>query len=385
MPGGRRAPIDRALREYARVRRHLGPGRDISFDQAIHVAQRLSRRDFLRLGGLAGAGAVLAGAGLAGITAAYRLHQAGIVPQVFEARDRVGGRCWSSRDWAGGQVAEHGGEFIDTRHVHLRVLIEELGLELDDLWSAWVPGSTGSSSWRRPGRSGRSGRAPCRRRSWRSTTCRPPIGIRARSVLARPEVLGAGNLIDYYAIDYTGGDERYTVRGGNDQVPARILEELPEGTVTFGTALESLRAAGDGRLELEFDGVAGQVVADRVILAVPFTTLRQVDLGDAGFSDEMRAAVDELGMGTNAKVLLQFDRPFYTGFGDWSGGLNRGDDPILGTWESGSTDGAERLGLLTVYSGGDVGASYGVDESLRPQGTMTSRRRWRRSSRPCRA
>ena len=204
-------------------------------------------------------------------------------------------------------------------------------------------------------------------------------------MLARPEVLGAGNLIDYYAIDYTGGDERYTVRGGNDQVPARILEELPEGTVTFGTALESLRAAGDGRLELEFDGVAGQVVADRVILAVPFTTLRQVDLGDAGFSDEMRAAVDELGMGTNAKVLLQFDRPFYTGFGDWSGGLNRGDDPILGTWESGSTDGAERLGLLTVYSGGDVGASYGVDESLRPQGTMTSRRRWRRSSRPCRA
>ncbi len=60
MPGGRRSPIDRALREYARVRRHVGPGRSISFDEAVHVAERLSRRDFLRIGGIAGVGAALA-------------------------------------------------------------------------------------------------------------------------------------------------------------------------------------------------------------------------------------------------------------------------------------------------------------------------------------
>jgi monoamine oxidase len=432
MPGGRRAPIDRALREYARVRRHIGGGRDISLDEAVHVAQRLSRRDFLRLGALAGAGAVLAacdlgpseetptaapsasvggeprvvivGAGLAGMTAAYRLHQAGITPQVFEARDRVGGRCWSSRDWEGGQIAEHGGEFIDTRHVHLRVLIEELGLELDDLWSAWVPGSTwltfvdgeivkardefremapaidalvelASSGPLGPDGSRASPTEivafdEMSAAEWYSSE----VGARTTGLYRLwtqrlagwygldPEDLGAGNLIDYYAIDYPGGDERYTVRGGNDQVLERILEELPEGTVTLGTALEGLRASSDGRVEVELAGVAGPMVADRVILAVPFTTLRQVDLDDAGFSTEMRAAIDELGMGTNAKVLLQFDRPFYTGFEDWSGGLDRGDDPIFGTWESGGTDGADRLGLLTVYSGGAVGAGYGPDE-----------------------
>jgi len=46
MPGGRRSPIDRALREYARVRRHVGPGRSITLDEAVHVSERLSRRDF---------------------------------------------------------------------------------------------------------------------------------------------------------------------------------------------------------------------------------------------------------------------------------------------------------------------------------------------------
>ena len=30
--------------------------------------------------------------------------------------DRLGGRCWTSRGWAHGQTAEHGGEFIDTVH-----------------------------------------------------------------------------------------------------------------------------------------------------------------------------------------------------------------------------------------------------------------------------
>ena len=173
-------------------------------------------------------------------------------------------------------------------------------------------------------------------------------------------------MIDFYAIDYPGGDERYTVHGGNDQVPGRILEQLPEGTVTFGSALEAVRARGDGTVELHVGGIDAPVVAEHVILAVPFTTLRDVDLDDAGFSEPMRAAIETLGMGTNAKVLMQFDRPFYTGFGDWSGGLDRGDEPILGTWESSGTDGDADLGLLTVYSGGRVGAGYGAEEPHAP-------------------
>src|SRR5689334_7492097 len=35
------------------------------------------------------------GAGLAGLTCAYRLKQAGLNAQLYEASTRVGGRCWT--------------------------------------------------------------------------------------------------------------------------------------------------------------------------------------------------------------------------------------------------------------------------------------------------
>ena len=41
---------------------------------------------------------VVVGAGLAGLTCAYRLRRAGYVCQVFDASGRVGGRCWTIRD-----------------------------------------------------------------------------------------------------------------------------------------------------------------------------------------------------------------------------------------------------------------------------------------------
>jgi monoamine oxidase len=56
------------------------------------------------------------GAGLAGLTCAYRLKQAGYNATIYEANpDRIGGRCWSMK-FANGQIAEHGGELIDQSH-----------------------------------------------------------------------------------------------------------------------------------------------------------------------------------------------------------------------------------------------------------------------------
>ena len=77
---------------------------------------------------------VIVGAGLAGLHAAYRLRQAGVQAQVYEAATRVGGRMFTAHSlYAPGQVAELGGEFIDSNHVWCRGLAQECGVPLDDL------------------------------------------------------------------------------------------------------------------------------------------------------------------------------------------------------------------------------------------------------------
>src|SRR5262245_50280434 len=80
---------------------------------------------------------VVVGAGLAGLTCAYRLQRSDIIATVYEANTRLGGRCWTRRgDFAEGQIAEHGGELIDQGHTRIRQLTQELGLPLDNLLAA---------------------------------------------------------------------------------------------------------------------------------------------------------------------------------------------------------------------------------------------------------
>jgi monoamine oxidase len=175
-----------------------------------------------------------------------------------------------------------------------------------------------------------------------------------------PDHLGASNLIDYYAVDFPGGDERYTTRGGNDQIPHGMHDALPSGTVHLESAVESIRRVGNGPYHLKVAGRNAPVIADYVVLTLPFTALRNVDLDDLGLSAAKQRAINQLGMGTNSKLHLQFDQIFYD-FDKWSGGVTRCDDPRWSTWDSGNTDsktGSRKYGLMTIYSGGRVGAGY---------------------------
>lgn len=82
------------------------------------------------------------GAGLAGLTCAYRLRERSIFATVYEGNTRLGGRCWTRRgDFAAGQIAEHGGELIDQSHQQIRQLAQPLGLPLDNLLKAEANGA----------------------------------------------------------------------------------------------------------------------------------------------------------------------------------------------------------------------------------------------------
>jgi monoamine oxidase len=72
---------------------------------------------------------VVAGAGFAGLTAAFRLWQRGLETIVVEARDRVGGRVRSVRV-ATGAVAELGAEWIEEDDDAIHALARELRVEL---------------------------------------------------------------------------------------------------------------------------------------------------------------------------------------------------------------------------------------------------------------
>ncbi len=73
---------------------------------------------------------IVIGAGMAGLSAACHLQEAGIEAIVLEARDRVGGRAWTNRDFANIPV-EFGAELIHGKspEVNTWEWVRRLGLE----------------------------------------------------------------------------------------------------------------------------------------------------------------------------------------------------------------------------------------------------------------
>jgi monoamine oxidase len=303
----------------------------------------------------------IVGAGLAGLRAAHWLWTVkGIRCTVHEASTRLGGRVWTLRDYfANGQHVEHGGAFINTDHNALRNLVNTLGLSLYDVAGGaqppygdvyWASGdlytyAQASDDWATVWRAFKDALATApypqtafantaegRRLDWMSVDQwiedTIPGGLASRfgqimqsNAIAEygldPGDQSALNLI--YLLGWNsqnsldpinGADERFAVVGGNDQIIHRLADELPPGTIQLGQELVALRANSNGSATLTFQEGRRTITrtADRCILALPFTTLRDVDLTDAGLSPRKRRAIDTLGLGANGKLHVQLDR-----------------------------------------------------------------------------
>ena len=399
--------------------------------QAAAEEGATTRRDFLRgagaVGALGAAGAllpggwlesaraaggspaprvVIVGGGLAGLTAAYRLKQAGITAQVHEAAQRVGGRCWTIRGaFREGQIAEHGGELIDTGHLEIRQLAQELGLDLDNLYTGEPNGTEDvyrfndevytyaeatddiKGIWQQIHSDASAAGYPT---TYYSSTARgrelDNMSVARWIDLYVPGGHGSklGKLLDVaynieygaetnvqsslnmlYLLAYAGqgqlrifgkSNEKYHVRGGNDEIPARLAAALP-GQITPGSELSAIRRNTDGTytLTLRQGSKAASVVVDHVVLALPFSILRTLDYGQAGFNSVKRAAIEQLGMGTNSKLHLQFTDRHWNLLGN--NGNTYADTGYQSTWDvTRAQPGAS--GVLVDYTGGTIGASF---------------------------
>jgi monoamine oxidase len=334
----------------------------------------------------------IVGAGLAGLTAARILLDAGVTPTIFEAQSRAGGRVRTERRiFAQGQTAEYGGELIDSAHATMRALAARYRIELVDLRAAEALGSEPTNVL-----FGRYVRERSLARSFvriaetvtnQAAACGPlptyagltaygraldgmsvsawierfvPHGVQSdfgRFLFAQyraeygvdPERQSALNLVlllgnQPAALPANGlaplgvSDERYRVTGGSERLIHALRDDLPPSVLRFGQRLVAIARRSDGSVLLTFESHDGvqEIVVDSVILSLPFSTLRSVDLQRAAFDGRKRMAIGMLTYGSHEKTAVQFSRRLWIEHGAWPGrstGEITTDGAIQETWD----------------------------------------------------
>ena len=274
----------------------------------------------------------IVGAGLAGLACGDELRQHGVLATIYEASIRAGGRCFSlGGAFPGpvdfpGQVVERGGEFIDTEHKTMIGYAHQFGLALEDVTKGhedvfyYFFGRHHSESEVVDELRALVDAMRDDLRTVGSPTAdsfTPADAVLDRTNLREYlETRNAGNLIKAvinvaYTIEYgleidrqsclnfllfihadrrsrftpfgVFSDERYKryhVIGGNQQIPAGLAAGLG-GQIRYGMALLRARKTSAGRVELTLQRGSSTVSAtyDAVVVAIPFSVLREIELG----------------------------------------------------------------------------------------------------------
>ncbi|HEY0284915.1 MAG TPA: NAD(P)/FAD-dependent oxidoreductase [Vicinamibacterales bacterium] len=288
-----------------------------------------------------GTSVLIAGAGLAGLTAARELTKKGAAVTVIDARERVGGRVLTMREpFLHGQHAEAGADLIDESQTEICRLIADVGLRMATI----LPG--GFTSVRQVGTrrrlAGKLGWEDLARRlqpeirafrvserRWdggvadslaRESVARWLERIRAPKALedvavglrgfflADPDQLSLLALTDQFAEDGTPGSEKmFRIIGGNDRLPAALARALGS-RMRLRTILRRVVQTPDGVIAaLESKGRLSEARFDYLVCAVPATTVRDV-VFEPAMPARQRQATANVKYGAATKTALQFER-----------------------------------------------------------------------------
>lgn len=158
---------------------------------------------------------------------------------------------------------------------------------------------------------------------------------------------------DGFAV-YGESDQRYKIRGGNQQIVDALADAVGDH-INFGHRLQELSLRSGGAYRLTFDRPHESdrtVEFDLVILTIPFTVLRNIEL-HVPLPDIKKKAIRELGYGINAKLILGFQNKFWRHLG-YSGDAYV-DLPYQSGWDASRLQ-EDDHGAYTIYPGGNKAA-----------------------------
>ena len=173
-----------------------------------------------------------------------------------------------------------------------------------------------------------------------------------------------------------GADEKWHIHGGTDLLISGLIDRLPAGTVHLDQELVAVRPSGNGyACTFQSGATTYDVGADHVVLALPFTRLRSVDLSSCDIAPLHQRAIAEEPLGSNAKFFVQctnrvWNEPDRVDGNAYCLGLVQGAwDPTI--YQSGAA------GILAALPGGTVGQDWGSRFGLTtyrgtPPATMTN-------------
>jgi monoamine oxidase len=366
------APLKPFFSEEERYTPWLNPGQCMN--------HRFSRRTFLKASAYCGAAfsvslqgfstqvgplpkaseskkVLVVGAGMAGLTAAFELMQAGHDVTVLEARMRPGGRVYTIRDpFADGLYAEAGAVDFGPAYTHLlhyirlfdlpmaepnhtdlktvvyargrRYLVppepewpfalssDERKLGMHQLWQKYALsaadqiGDPLDESWPEP-------RALALDSGTLNDIVRKRGVSEAAIELFRLRLDGTDyshlSALQTLALEsFVAHNPSWTsLCGGNDQLPAAFARKLGD-RIQYGAAV--LKVGQDrARTRVSFlqGGIQQQLEADHVILTIPFSVLRKLEL-DSSFSEAKRKAIADLHYDSLLRVYVQSRSRFWT-------------------------------------------------------------------------
>ena len=374
---------------YAQLQRRFAPKRD-----------GLTRREMLQATLAASAGLLLSshasaqarpgkrivivGAGFAGLAAAFELKSAGYDVLVLEARNRVGGRVVTFRNFVPGKHVEGGGELIGSNHPMWVAYKERFKLSFLDvteekdfdapmtLAGKPVPIADTAALWEEIDEAvnqmnADAAKIPDAHQAWLAPNAealdRKTLASFIATMKASPngklaiDAMMAGDngvptewqsYLGNLAMVKGGGLEKYwsdsevfRCAEGNQALATKLLDGIGPERVRLSTIVKRIDHGANGvRVTL---ASGEQVGGDDVILAAPPSTWFRI-----GIEPALPAALTPQ-MGTNVKYLISLRNAFWRRSKLAPDSL--GDGPISSTWEQ--TDGQKGTPVaMCAFSGG---------------------------------